>query len=141
MIDAGSGIFISEEELDEQFVRSGGPGGQNVNKVYTAVRLRFDAAGSPSLPAWVKTRLLLLAGSRATKEGAIVIAADRFRTREENRADALKRLLTLIVAAAKPRVARKATRPTRASKERKLKAKRVRSTVKAGRKAVSADGY
>lgn len=122
-----------DSEMEFRFFRAGGPGGQNVNKVSTAVQLRFDAAGSSSLPEDVRERLMKLAGSRLTTEGVIVIQAVRFRTQERNREDALARLHDLIDKAAVRPVKRVATRPTRASKERRLQAKSVRAGVKSGR--------
>ena len=130
---AGPEITIPEQELVERFVRSTGPGGQNVNKVATAVELRFDVAQSPSLPEPVRERLLAKRDRRVTGDGVLVISAQRFRTQERNRDDARVRLAAFIESglhAPKPRVA---TRPSRASKERRLGAKRERSTVKRGR--------
>ncbi|KRA16834.1 MULTISPECIES: alternative ribosome rescue aminoacyl-tRNA hydrolase ArfB [unclassified Lysobacter] len=126
-------ITIPEQELVERFVRSTGPGGQNVNKVATAVELRFDVAQSPSLPEPVRERLLAKRDRRVTGDGVLVISAQRFRTQERNRDDARERLAAFIESglhAPKPRIA---TRPSRASKERRLGAKRERSTVKRGR--------
>ena len=130
MIRVTDNIAIDESEIFESFVRSSGPGGQNVNKVATAVQLRFDARRSPSLPEAVRARVEKLAGARLTKDGVVVIFADRFRTQERNRADALERLLTLIRRAADLPKPRRPTRPTAASKERRLKGKIERGGVK-----------
>ncbi len=125
---------ILERELVFTAHCSSGPGGQNVNKVSTAVQLRFDVAGSPSLPDDVRERLIRLAGKRMTRDGILVIQAQRFRTQEQNRRDALQRFVELVRAAAvKPRN-RHRTKPTQASKERRLEAKRHRSLLKTRRK-------
>ena len=124
---------IPESELEFRFFRAGGPGGQNVNKVATAVQMRFDARHSPSLSEAVKARLMKLAGSRLTLDGVIVITAVRFRTQERNRADAVERLQAMVDKASIAPVHRVPTRPTRASKERRLEGKAKRSTIKSGR--------
>jgi ribosome-associated protein len=128
-------ITIDESELDEDFVRSSGPGGQNVNKLATAVQLRFDARRSPSLPNDVAIRLMRLAGSRLTKDGVIVITAQSHRTQERNRADARDRLAAMIRQAAVAPVKRRATKPTRASREQRLESKKRRSSIKGMRRA------
>jgi ribosome-associated protein len=133
MISVTDTISIREDELDERFVRAPGPGGQNVNKVATAVQLRFDAANSPNLPAAVYRRLVPLAGSRMTRAGIVVIVASRFRSQEQNRRDALERLLALIREASIPPRHRRPTKPTRGSRERRLGAKKHRSDIKKGR--------
>ncbi len=124
MIHITSAIKIDENEIQEYFVRSSGPGGQNVNKVATAVQLRFDVANSRSLPEEVRTRLISLAGNQITEDGILIIDARRFRTQKRNREDATERLVELIRnAAQRPKIRRK-TRPTLASKLRRLESKR-----------------
>ena len=130
MIEVTPGLAIDEAELHETFVRASGPGGQNVNKVSSAVQLRFDVRQSPSLPDPVRWRLEKLAGSRLTKDGVLVISADRFRTQERNREDARERLLALIRRATEAPKPRRPTRPTLASKERRLKSKAGRGSIK-----------
>ncbi len=128
-------ISIADEEIHQQFIRASGPGGQNVNKVATAVQLHFDAVHSPSLPEDVRGRLIRLAGKRITKEGYLIIDARRFRTQEQNRKDAVTRLTTLIRQAAQRPKIRKKTKPTPASKERRLESKHRRSKIKHLRRA------
>ena len=130
MIRITDTISLDESELEESFVRSSGPGGQNVNKVSSAVQLRFDVRGSPSLPNDVAIRLMRLAGSRLTKEGVIVIVAQSYRDQGRNRAEARERLADLIREAAVKPTPRRATKPTKASKQRRLEGKRHRADIK-----------
>ena len=131
IIDIAPGVTIDGDELVESFIRSSGPGGQNVNRVATAVQLRFDAANATGLPERVRERTIALAGQRATKDGVVVIEANRFRTQEQNRADARARLVALVAKAAEPPPKpRKKTRPSRASVQRRLNEKAGRSSLK-----------
>jgi ribosome-associated protein len=131
MIRITDHIAIDESELDESFIRSSGPGGQNVNKLSTAVQLRFDVRRSPSLTDEVRARLVRLAGRRLTRDGVLIITAQNHRTQERNRADALDRLTELIRQAAVRPVPRRPTRPTKASRRRRLETKKRRSGIKA----------
>jgi len=131
MIRITDRIAIEESELVESFIRASGPGGQNVNKLATAVQLRFDVRRSPALSDEVRARLERLAGRRLTREGVLVITAQSHRTQERNRADALDRLIALIRQAAVRPVPRRATKPTKASRQRRLDAKKRRGGIKA----------
>jgi ribosome-associated protein len=132
-------ISIDESELDERFIRASGPGGQNVNKVSSAVQLRFNVARSPSIPSEVRERLLRLAGRQVSAEGVLVIIARRFRTQERNRLDARERLADLIRRASERPKPRRKTAPSRASKQRRLEQKRLRAAVKRRRVRVSSE--
>jgi ribosome-associated protein len=136
MIPITHSISISEREIEERFIRSSGPGGQNVNKVATGVELRFDAAHCPSLIEPVRRRLAALAGGRMTQEGILILDARQFRTQEQNRRDALNRLIALLRKALERPKRRYATRPSSASKGRRLESKRRRSMAKRTRGTV-----
>jgi ribosome-associated protein len=135
MIRINERISIDERELDERFIRASGPGGQNVNKLASAVQLRFDVRGSRNLPDDVRPRLERLAGRRLTRDGILVIAAQRHRTQERNRQDALDRLIELIRRAAVAPRPRRATRPSAGARERRLQGKKRRGSIKDLRQA------
>ena len=139
MIPVAPRIWLDEREIEESFVRASGPGGQHVNKVSSAVQIRFDVRRSPSLPNDVAIRLMKQAGSRLTQDGVIVIVAQAHRSQKRNREEAVERLLELIRAAAVRPTVRRPTKPTKASKERRLASKERRSGVKAGRTKPAAD--
>jgi ribosome-associated protein len=130
MIRVNARIELDEREIQEDFVRASGPGGQNVNKVSTAVQLRFDVARSPSLPDPVRARLIVLAGSRLTQDGVLILSAERYRSQRRNRDDALERLIELIREACEVDKPRRPTRPTLASKKRRLESKQRRGETK-----------
>ena len=130
MIRITAAISLDDSEIEERFIRSSGPGGQNVNKLATAVQLRFDVRHSPSLPGAVRARLERLAGRRLTQDGVLVLTAQRHRTQEANRRDALERLIDLVRRAAVPPVPRKPTKPTGAARRRRLDTKTRRGAIK-----------
>jgi ribosome-associated protein len=139
MLTIAPGLIIDESEIDEKFVRASGPGGQNVNKVATAVELRFDPAGSPAVSPDMLERLRTIAGARMTADGVLVIQARRHRTQAQNRADARERLLSLLRQATVAPRRRRKTKPTAAARERRVQAKRQRSATKQRRGRVSGD--
>ncbi len=138
MIEVTDTIFINEDEIRLEFIQASGPGGQNVNKVATAAQLQFDT-NSPSLPEDVRQRLARLAGKRVSANGGLTIVARRYRTQEQNRQDAIERLVVLIQKAAEPPKIRRKTRPTQASKERRLETKRRHSQTKRQRRLLRED--
>jgi ribosome-associated protein len=139
MIRVTDSIIINEKEIKEDFIRASGPGGQNVNKVATAVHLRFDVRNSPSLPDDVRGRLVRLAGRRITGDGILIIKAGRFRTQDRNRQDAISRLIDLIRRASVIPKARRRTRPTLLSRKRRMEEKRHRGDIKRIRRPVTTE--
>lgn len=139
MIRVTSSIFLADDEIEERFIRASGPGGQNVNKVASAVQLRFDVRRSPSLPKEVKVRLIRIAGRKMTRDGVLVITAERHRSQDNNRKDALERLIDMIrIASIRPTL-RKPTTPTRAARHKRLAVKKLRGRVKQLRRATPAE--
>ncbi len=140
MLRITSTLVLGEDEIEERFVRSSGPGGQHVNKVATAVQLRFDVRRSPSLPDHIRDRLLLIAGNRISEDGILIIEARRFRTQERNRRDARERLISLLRHAIIVPKIRKPGRPTAASRAKRIEAKKRRGIIKRLRRGATSDG-